>query len=66
MATDNSTPLDVNKVAKDGASVKVKTLSHKSFKFSFDKYNLILLAAILFFIISISFWSYVNFFLATP
>lgn len=63
MSKSEYTPINVSNIQNSFSQLKVKTLSKSAFKLKMDKSNVILFLAILFFLASISFWGYVNFYL---
>lgn len=56
----NSTPLSVNKLSQNSASIERHSFRIVNLKL-FDKYNVILAIAILTFIVSLTFWIFVTY-----
>ncbi len=63
MTKNDHTPIDVENIEHSFSHIRVKTLTKSAFNLKLDKYNVILVVSILFFVASISFWGYVNFYL---
>ena len=62
MAKSDHTPIDIKSIENSFSHMRVKTLTKSAFKFNIDKYGLILLLSIIFFIASVIFWWYVNYY----
>lgn len=62
MAKSDHTPIDIKSIENSFSHIRVKTLTKSTFKLNIDKYNLILILSIIFFIASVIFWWYVNYY----
>ncbi len=65
MTKSDHTPIDIKNIESSFNHIRVKTLTKSAFRLKIDKYNLVLIISVIFFLASISFWGYVNFYLNT-